>query len=237
MKLNAAQLEELRQFDSPTVCNAIQRFGLRAKTEGFMRSEIRAILRPERPFVGYAVTAKIRASTAPTDEQKELSFRYYEHVRSAQGPTIAVIEDLDPDPVGSLWGEVQVSTHLALGCVGVVTSGGVRDLDEVAALGFGCLARCVLVSHANVHVEAAACPVTVGGLLVQPGDLLFADQHGALLIPEAAAPELADACRAVQRAEEPMLERLRERIKSGVRPTIDELRAWRTEMVRRRDSR
>lgn len=237
MKLEAARLEELRQFDSPTVCNAIQRFGLRPKTEGFMRSEIRAILKPERPFVGYAVTAKIRASTAPTDEQKELTFRYYDHVRSAEGPTIAVIEDLDPQPVGSLWGEVQVSTHLALGCVGVVTSGGVRDLDEVAALGFGYLARCVLVSHANVHIEAAACPVTVGGLLVRPGDLVFADQHGALLIPEAAAPELAEACRAVQRAEEPMLRRLRERIQSGVRPTVEELRAWRAEMVRLRDGR
>ncbi len=182
-KLSTAQLEELRQFDSPTVSNAIQRFGLRPKAEGFMRSEIRAVLKPERPFVGYAVTAKIRASTLPTDEQKELSFAYYEHVRSAEGPTIAVIEDLDADPVGSFWGEVQVTTHLALGCIGTITSGGVRDLDEVAALGFGYLARCVLVSHANVHIEAAACPVTVGGLVVRPGDLLFADQHGALLIP------------------------------------------------------
>jgi len=237
MRLSAAQLEELRQFDSPTVSNAIQRFGLRPKTEGFMRAEIRAVLKPERSFVGYAVTAKIRASTAPTDEQKELSYRYYERVRGAQGPTVAVIEDLDPDPVGSFWGEVQVSTHLALGCIGVVTSGGVRDLDEVAQLGFGYLARCVLVSHANVHIEAVACPVSVGGLVVRPDDLLLADQHGALLIPEAAAAELADACRTVQKAEEPTLRRLRARIESGVRPTIEELRAWRTEMVRERDSR
>ena len=237
MKLNAAQLEELRQFDSPTVSNAIQRFGLRPKTEGFMRSQIRAVIAPERPFVGYAVTARIRASTVPTDEQKEMSYGYYDQVRSAQGATIAVIEDLDPDPVGSFWGEVQVSTHLALGCIGVVTSGGVRDLDEVKRLGFGYLARCVLVSHANVHIEAFACPVTVGGLVVRPGDLLFADQHGALLVPDAAAAELADACRAVQRAEEPMLSVLRERIASGTRPTIEELRVWRMEMVRRRDSR
>ncbi len=236
-KLSTAQLEELRQFDSPTVSNAIQRFGLRPKTEGFMRSEIRAVLKPEQPFVGYAVTARIRASTLPTDEQKELSFAYYERLRGAEGPTIAVIEDLDAEPVGSFWGEVQVTTHLALGCIGTITSGGVRDLDEVTALGFGYLARCVLVSHANVHIEAVACPVTVGGLVVRPGDLLFADQHGALLIPDAAAAELAEACRAVQRAEEPMLERLRERIASGVRPTIAELRSWRSEMVKRRDSR
>jgi 4-hydroxy-4-methyl-2-oxoglutarate aldolase len=237
MKLNAAQLEELRQFDAPTVSNAIQRFGLRSKTEGFMRSEIRAAIKPPRPFVGYAVTAKIRASAAATDEQKELAYRYYEHVRSAPGPTIAVIEDLDADPVGSFWGEVQASTHLALGCIGVITSGGVRDLDEVGALGFGYLARCVLVSHANVHIEAVACPVTVGGLVVRPGDLMFADQHGALVIPEACAAELAGDCRAVAKAEEPMLHNLRAHIAAGTRPTIDELRALRIEMVRRRDSR
>ncbi len=231
-RLSQAQLEELRQFDTPTVCNTIQRFKVRPQTEGFTGPVIRAVFADQKPFVGYACTAKIRASRPATDEQKELLFRYYAHVKETPMPQIAVIEDLDPTPVGSFWGEVQVSTHQALGCAGLVTSGGVRDLDEVHAMGFGYLASQVLVSHAYVHVEDVACPVQIGGLTVNPGDLIHADKHGAVLIPHEIADQLAAACREVQQAEEPMIRALQAKKPGDV--TVDELRALREEMVRKR---
>ena len=88
------------------------------------------------------------------------------------------MHDLDyPNPVGSFWGEVQSNIHNRLGCVGTVTDGGVRDLDEMRAAGFFAFASEVLVSHAYVHLVDVSVPVTVGGLTVHPGDIVMGDQH------------------------------------------------------------
>jgi regulator of RNase E activity RraA len=87
-----------------------------------------------------------------------------------------------------------------------VTNGGVRDLDEVRALGFHYFATEVLVSHAYVHLERVGGPVTVGGMEINPGDLIHADQHGVLIIPAEVAGEVAEAARRVEAAERPVIE-------------------------------
>ena len=231
-RLTQVQLEELCGFDTPTVSNAIECFQIRSRTEGFMGPEITCILPYEKPIIGYACTAKISALQPPKPEQKLMIYNYYASVKDISSPTIAVIQDIDPVPIGSFWGEVHASVHKALGCVATITNGGVRDLNEVKDLGFGYFASCVLVSHAYVHIEEFGCPVTFGGLTVHPGDLLHADQHGVILIPHEIAPELAQVCRNIQYAEEPVLKGCRERFGIGVE--LDELKTWREEMQRRR---
>jgi regulator of RNase E activity RraA len=56
-----------------------------------------------------------------------------------------------------------------------------------------------------VRVESAGQPVTVGGLLISPGDLIHADQHGVLLIPREIAPELPAAAERVIAGEQNLL--------------------------------
>jgi 4-hydroxy-4-methyl-2-oxoglutarate aldolase len=227
--LTAQQIEELKQFDTPTISNAIEFFGVRPRTEGAMRPTIRKMFENGRRIVGYAATAKMSATVPPTDAQKALAMDYYTRVKTAPKPTLTVLQDLDPEPRGSFWGEVQVSIHRSLGCTGVITNGGVRDLDEVQELGFEYFASCLLVSHANVHLEAVDCPVEVGGLTVRPGDLLHADRHGVALIPAAVAPHLAEACRAAQAAEVPVIGNCRPHFGAGD-VDLDRLAGWRTEM-------
>lgn len=231
--LTATQIQALTQFDTPTICNAIEFFGVRPRTEGFMRPGIRKVFANHRRVAGYAVTAQFSASRPPTEEQKSLADRYYARVRTAPKPTLTVLQDLDPEPIGSFWGEVQATIHRSLGCVGVITSGGVRDLAEVEPLGFEYFASCLLASHAYVHLEAIDCPVEVGGLTVPPGALLHADQHGVALIPAEVAPHLAEACRAAQHAEEPVLENCRKHVAAGDADPV-KLEAWRREMNARR---
>ena len=233
--LTKEQLEELQEFDSPTVSNAIESFDIRLRTEGFMGPEIKCIIPYAKPMVGYACTAKMSALKPPTPEQQELVYEYYAAVKNTPSPTITVIQDLDPSPIGSLWGEVHASIHKALGCVGTLTNGGVRDLDEVKALHFGYFASCILVSHAYDHIEEYNCPVTIGGLMVHPGDLLHADQHGVVLIPHEIAPELANACRRARYAEEPVIRNCQRKFDEGM--TLEELRQWREEMQRRRSGK
>lgn len=233
-QLTAEQLAELRKFDSPTICNAIERFAVRPFTAGFMGPAIRHLQGGERPVVGYAVTGRISATEPPSAEDRDRIFTWFEAVAATPRPSIAVLEDLDDPPVGSFWGEVQATTHRALGCVATVTSGGVRDLQEVAEIGFGYWAREVLVSHAYVHVASVGGPVTVGGLVVSPGDLLHADRHGIVQIPGEIAGELAAACRAIQEAELTLLQPLRAHLDAGTEIDLAELRALREEMARRR---
>jgi regulator of RNase E activity RraA len=231
--LTAPQIEALKQFDTPTVSNAIEFFGVRPRTEGFMRPSIRKIFANDKRVVGYAVTAQFSARKPPTEEQKSLGAAYYARIRAAAKPTLTVLQDLDPEPTGSFWGEVQATVHRSLGCVGVVTNGGVRDLDEVKDLDFEYFASCLLVSHAYVHLEAVECPVEVGGLTIRPGDLLHADKHGVAVIPPEAAPLLAEACRAAQHAELPVLENCRKHFAAGDADPV-RLEEWRSEMNSRR---
>jgi 4-hydroxy-4-methyl-2-oxoglutarate aldolase len=190
MALDPAVLERLARHSTPTICNAIEAFGLRPRHEGFMGPEIRCLFPELGTLVGFAVTMQIRSATPPREGEAVPRAAFWEYVRTIPAPRVVVAEDLDPRPVGAYWGEVQAHIHRALGCVGVVTNGGVRDLDEVRALGFRCFAQAVLVSHAWVHIVSFGTPVRVGGLEVRPGDLLHGDQHGVTQIPLEIAADL-----------------------------------------------
>lgn len=198
--LDPTVLERLRRYDTPTLANAVETFDIRPRDEGFASIEIRCLFPELGPMVGYAATATIRARGRGHDDQSPL----WGHVLSVAAPRVVVVQDLDEPPGhGSLWGEVNANVFKALGAVGAVTNGSVRDLAEVRALGFQFFARGPGVSHAYVRVESAGGEVTVGGLRVRPGDLIHADQHGVLQVPIEIAAELpAAADRVIAREQE-----------------------------------
>ena len=197
--LTAEQLNELKKYATPSLSNGIETFKLRRRNQGFMSSDIKCAFPDMPPMIGYAFTVKIRAMHEA--EQPRNVNEYRRAVHAAPGPKVIVIQDLDDQVVGSFWGEVNGNIHKALGAVGTVTNGGVRDLNEVRALGFHFFARHILVSHAYVHLEDFGSPVEVGGLTIRPGDLLHGDLHGVLHIPHEIAPALAQATAEVERKE------------------------------------
>lgn len=233
--LTEHQLDELRQFDTPTVCNALDAMQLRPPTSGFTHPGLHLRTPDTTPMVGYAATAKVSGWTKPTAAQKDLMFSFFEDVLATRSPSIAVVEDVDEQPIGSFWGEVQATTFLALGAVGTLTHGGVRDLAEVAGLGFSFFSTQVMVARAESHVVDHGCPVTISGMDVLPSDLIHADAHGAVVIPHQAAEQLADMCRAITDAELFVLEPCRRAIAAGTRPRVADLRTWRAEMASHRD--
>ena len=187
-------IDALRKISSPSVANAIETFSVRPRSQGFMSSEIRALFPELGPLVGHAVTALIRAEPQPLQGHRASTFAWWDYVLSIPAPRVIVVHDLDdPRGQGAQWGEVQANIHRALGAVGVVTDGSVRDLDEVRALGFQFAAAHVSVSHAYVHMVDFGLPIKVGGLWVKPGDLVHADQHGVVTIPPDLAPKIAEA--------------------------------------------
>jgi 4-hydroxy-4-methyl-2-oxoglutarate aldolase len=204
--LTPEQLEALRQFDAPTVANAIETFNVRPRNTGFMSSEVHCMFPDLGVMVGYACTAIIAADHQPPAQPKVSRPDWWRKVLATPAPRVIVMQDSDTQPVGSFWGEVQGNIHKALGCIGLVTNGGVRDLDEVRALGFHFFASAVLVSHAYVHLVEIDVPVSVGGMVVHPGDLIHADKHGAQVVPLDLVPQIPDAVAQVAANERRIIE-------------------------------
>jgi len=199
MTLRDRDVEALRKITSPSVANAIEEFSVRPREVGNLSSDIRALFPEVGPIVGHAATAVIRAEPRPVDGHRASTFGWWDFVRSIPAPRIVVVHDLDePRGQGAQWGEVQANIHKALGCVGVVTDGSVRDLDEVRALGFQFCAAHVSVSHANVHMVDFGIPIKVGGVWIAPGDLVHADQHGAVVVPAEIASRIPEALTRVE---------------------------------------
>lgn len=233
--LTQAQLDTLAQFDTPTICNAIEGFAVRGKTEGFTRPELRMrSALSERPMVGYARTGMISARQPAAPAHTAVMEAYYRQYENFDLPMVAAIQDVDQTPVGSFWGDVQATVHRALGCIGVVTNGGVRDVEEVRKVGFYLFSKEILISHAYIHMVEAGTTVDICGMTVHPGDLLHADRHGAIVIPEEIAGEVAEACERAVDAENALLEPCRTAIQNGQRVSAVEIMKWRAEMQRRR---
>lgn len=201
-------LDELATLDTPTVCNALEVVAPQRRAYGFTTSPLLCPVPLAKPMVGYARTATIRAA-APSGRERadDLATRtaYYRHMAEPPQPTVTVIADLDASPgYGAWWGEVNSNLHRALGSLGVVTNGSIRDLDDWAD-GFGALAGSVGPSHAWVHVVDVAVGVQVAGMTVQPGDLLHADQHGAVVLPLDVAAQVPQAARQIAEAEQKLI--------------------------------
>ena len=201
------QLETLRQMQSCTITNAIETFEVKPRNEGFMSSEISCVFPQLGGMIGYAATAVIAADSPPTSNMNVPRPDWFDQVLEIPEPRVVVMHDLDaPNPVGSFWGEVQSNIHSRLGCVGTVTDGGVRDIDEMQELEFHAFASGLLVSHAYIHIVDVNVPVTVGGLKVSPGDIVMGDKHGVLTIPSEIAASIPEAVEKIERKERTIID-------------------------------
>jgi len=190
--LSSEHLEALRELDSCTISNAIETFDVRLRNEGFADNRLRCLLPQLLPLVGYVVTARIRCSNPPTARHSYFDRTdWWNHLLKIPAPRIVVIQDVDDRAgLGSLLGEVHISILKALGCVGAVTNGSVRDLPAIEAAQFQVFAGSIAVSHAYAHFIDFGTPVEIAGLKINPGDLLHGDRHGLVAIPPHLAADL-----------------------------------------------
>jgi len=213
-ELTDALREQLMKLDTPTVCNALEVVAPKRRGYGYTVQPL-VCTRPELPpMVGIARTASIRAAH-PSDlrgeEARAMQDGYYAYVDEGPKPAIMVIQDLDGEQrgYGSWWGEVNSNIHSGFGCLGLVTDGSVRDIPDIAE-GFQMLADRVGPSHAFVHPVDFGRPVTVSGMRVVSGDLIHADQHGAVVIPWDVAADVPGAAADIARREGVIISAARE---------------------------
>jgi len=196
--LSHADLLQLKRWNTPTIYNGWEQITKRDRTRDAINLEETRDFMPQMgPMVGYAVTLVVEPSNPSHRETNPTCIGdYRRYVASVPGPKIVVIQDLDkPRVIGSFWGEVNANTHRALGCVGTITDGGVRDVDEMTNAGLKALARRMCVGHAWVVPVRWNCVVEVFGQRVEPGQLIHADKHGFLAVPKEDEPRLLEAAR------------------------------------------
>ena len=218
--ITSEDLERIGQWDTPTICNALEITNPERRGYGYTIKPLSCLAPSLTPVVGFARTAKIRAAAPSTHAVDRLA--YYEYVATPPGPTIIIIEDIDPSPgYGAFWGEVQTNIHKGLGSVGCVTNGSYRDITD-SADGFQLLGGMVSPSHAHVHLVDINCQVSVNGMVVMHGDIVHADQHGAVIVPKASVHKIPEAVDLIGRRESVILEAARapdfdfERLKAAI---------------------
>jgi 4-hydroxy-4-methyl-2-oxoglutarate aldolase len=226
--LPAAVLESLLRLDSCVVSNAIETFELRLRNSGFANARIRCMFEDLPPMVGYAATARLRTAQPPmVGRPYHDRADWWNSIVQVPAPRIVVLEDLDDPPgVGALLGDMHAAILKALGCVGYVTNGAVRELPRVREQGLHLFAGSVAVSHAYSHIFDFSSVVKVGGLEVRPGDLLFGDRHGLLNVPTRIAPEIPAVVARLRQTEQRVIDfcRSREFSVEKLRQLLDELR-------------
>jgi 4-hydroxy-4-methyl-2-oxoglutarate aldolase len=203
-------LENLRKYDTPTICNVVELYDRYPRTAGYMDGRITACYPKLPPMVGFASTATFRSASPPKAgnayaglDQQVASFA------ELPGPAVVVFQDLDSPVASATFGEVMCTTYQAFGAAGLITSGAGRDLDQVEVLNFPCFTGGTICAHGYCHIPSVNVPVHVGGVTVHPGDLIHGDRNGVTTIPVEIASEIPDACAELADAEAVVLSYLR----------------------------
>jgi regulator of RNase E activity RraA len=225
-KVTKEEFEFLRSIDTPTVCNLVEIVTPARRGAGYTVRHLHCPFPDLPPMVGFARTVTIKAKDAfgmgdASYIQRRLD--YLDYVAAEPGPSVMVIEDLDQEPgYGAFWGEVQSNVHQALGCLGTVTNGSVRDVPMIPP-GFQMLAGSIGPSHAYVHMVEYGVEVNVHGMTVRSNDLIHADRHGAIVVPADKIGEMKTALTGLAEREAKIIKAARapdmtvEKLKAAIR--------------------
>jgi regulator of RNase E activity RraA len=201
--LSPETIAYLQSVDSPTLANAIEKFDVRDRTDGFIGGRIVCQF-PELPFmVGRALT--VTMSNAPGEVAgRDGYWAMFDALAAMGGPTVLAVQDVSGNPERVAFaGEVMSTLAQRLGAVGMVTDGAFRDVKEVRALGFHYFMKYPVVSHANFWIESVGEPIELDGQRVETGDILHGDANGIVIVPDdvlAGLPQAVDAVRTAEAA-------------------------------------
>ena len=198
--IDYAQMLELKRWNTPTIYNGWEQITHHDHgRDAFNLDTVTDFMPQMGPMVGRAITLVIQQGNREHAKQNppDALMQYLRYVASQPGPKIAVVRDLDsPDRItASAWGEIFANAHRTLGCVGTITDGAVRDVDEMTNAGFKALARRLCVGHGYGGLVEWNVPVEVFGRTVNPGELIHADKHGFMAIPADDEDQLLEAAR------------------------------------------
>ena len=197
-----SELEQLREYDTALLANLLGYIDPIPAHAYYMSGEVQSVTPSLGPTVGVAVTCKIDASTPEGEHEWEPYWEQVDAMAAMGLPSVWVVETVGSRPAHEcIMGDGMAKVLYAAGCVGAVTSGGVRDVAGLLTVPFAAYCRGTVIHHCAVRMKAMDVPVSVGGITVEPGEIIHAGAEGVIKIPERAvgkALERAPAMRLVE---------------------------------------
>lgn len=208
-RLTEEQLAELRAIDSPTVANAIEAFDVRGRVQGYVGHDVRCLIPGLGTMLGYAVTCKGDSTTEQRNIPREHQ-KLYQAIFSSPKPAVVVIQDDSQDLLHSCHaGEMMATTMNRCGAIGLVSNGGLRDINEIRGLGdFHYYGAGLVVAHGNPLIYDVGSEVVISGVTIRPGDLLHGDENGITVIPAEIADQVAKEAMKVRDREQQRLKEI-----------------------------
>ena len=219
--MDLENVQKLAEFDSPTVANGLELLGVRDPSIGYTGPDVRALMPEMGARVGVVVTARLDTTTAGTDQTSMSLFwewlRLIEqqanaHTNGADSmPVFAVIESVGVRPRYTVTIGDGMGTQLAMaGAVGFLTNGCIRDIAGVRAIPLPCWGAGLSPMHGRLRWLDIQSPVVIDGMTVRPGDVIHADENGAISIPPEVADQLYEKALEVRTKEATMFAKLRQ---------------------------
>lgn len=197
--------KKLIKFDTPTICNALEVIDSKCQNNGYTKKEFFCLNKLLPPMIGFVRTAKIYSNDINQHVTTNEIIKYYRYMEQGNLPKICIVEDINKNPTGCFWGEVQTNIHQNLGFNGIITNGSIRDLDDVAR-NFQMLAGSVLPSHSFIKLKSIGKRVKIFSEIFNHDDIVHADQHGVVKISYDYLKELPKAINYVVKNEKPILD-------------------------------
>ena len=212
-------LEELKKFDTPSITNVVATYPSSETCLGlynpwsenwYTDQSIRCMYPGLGRTVGYAVTCVFGL---PDPNFSRLTFMdVVDALDASPKPTILVFQQKFPPEIAGkvgLSGGNMTSAMKAVGCVGAISNGPSRDIDEIRPMGFQYLLSGVTAGHGDMALHAVNVPVSVGGMDVAPGEVIHMDENGACKFPPDKLEAVLNNVKALQREEEERITKLR----------------------------
>lgn len=173
------QLAGMLRFYTPLVSDTMERMGIASTA---LDSSIQqTFFDPKLRVCGLAFPCRV----IPTEEYVEIDtlLEMIDAIPSGAFVIVASDEPID----AALWGGMMSARAGARGAVGAAVNGGVRDIEQIARLGFPVFGtgRCIRDIRRRGYMAAYNVPVSCGNIEVAPGDVIFADANGVIVIPQA----------------------------------------------------
>jgi len=205
--LSKEEFQDLKLLDSCAVANAIERFRMQLRNEGYAEGGLVCRYPYMLPVLGYAMTLRVRSSAPPSKGRTFFeNTEWWNELLAIPAPRILVIQDMDRYPgAGALIGDMHVCILKTLDCVAVATNGAVRDVSRIEGFDFQMFSGSLTVSHAYSHIVHVGGPVQIGGLEISPGDLVHGDCHGLVRIPRELASRIPATASALRKKEEEIM--------------------------------
>ena len=212
-------VEELKKFDTPSITNVVATYPAHPLCLGlynpwhenwYTDQSIRCMFPELGRTVGYAVTAVFGL---PNPDTKQLTIRnVFDALESSKKPTIFVFQQKFPPEIAGkvgLAGGNMTTAIQSLGCVGAISNGPSRDLDEICPMKFQYMLSGVTAGHGEMALHTVNAPVSVAGMDVSPGDIIHMDENGACKFPADKLDAVLNNVRELQSLESAQISGLR----------------------------